>query len=335
MNVYIDKDNLVSYIRSSRDARFEDCNRMLKRKLDIKFTFSKDEILSLDKADAELVMMWMTQMSQGAGNSKDNVRWGVDFPPRPLKSNIHTTFSEEELSSVYLLNDEKIRQLKALGILLYGDIGNEVETLSSLIQTDDYGFTKQQVIEDMPNWDVLRDYTSPCSDIILVDQYVFAFEELYDVNICALIKETCSHAKDAKINIVILTLPRCYDKRTKRSFTPNWVDIKNRIRSGVESSVGVKPNVTFVLSSKLEEHDRSMFTNYNFFESGDTFNYFDSKWRVISDGRHIKIFSLADRDFFANSMRFVKDMQTIIDKVKRVNKDNIIGDQKSNYLKFD
>ena len=236
---------------------------------------------------------------------------------------------------VYLIDDERIEQIREYGLLLYGGVGSEIEILSSLIITGtDYGFVKQLPIKKLTHWNNLRGYTSPCSDIILVDQYLFSFKELYDVNICELIGEMCTHAKGAKLNIVILTLPLCYDKRSKKTFPPDWGDIRKKIKGVVEARTGKSPNVTFILSSNLGEHDRTIFTNYKSIESGDTFNYFDYKWKVISSGRHIEIFSLADREFYANSMQFVSDMQTVLDNTQRLNGDNIIGDKKSNYLKF-
>lgn len=339
MDVYFDKSNLRSYVASSSNAAFADCNRMLVNKFNIKFTFAKDDIAPKkednndnSKDENEDIRQWITVMNDGF---KGTISWNVNHPTRPLKSNAHTTFSRDQLSSVYLVDDERIQQLEEYGLLLYGGVGSEIEILSSLIMAGtDYGFVKQLPIKDLLNWRDLHNYTSPCSDILLVDQYLFSFTELYDVNVCSLLNEICSHAKDAKVNIVILTLPQCYDKRTRTSFVPNWTDIRNRIKQGVEANTGKKPNVTLVLSSNLGEHDRTIFTNYKSIESGDTFNYFDSTWKVISAGRHIEVFSLADREFFENSMRFVNDMQVILDNVKRLNKDNIIGDKKCNYLNF-
>ena len=166
---------------------------------------------------------------------KGTISWNVNHPNRPLKSNTHTSFTREQLSSVYLVDDERIQQLKEYGLLLYGGVGSEIEILSSLIMADtDYGFVKQLRIKELSNWRDLHNYTSPCSDIILVDQYLFSFAELYDVNVCSLINEICSYAKDSKINIVILTLPQCYDKRTKTSFVPNWTDMEKKLRSGIQ-----------------------------------------------------------------------------------------------------
>lgn len=327
MDIYIDKANLKSYVMSSANTAFADCNRMLLNKFDLKFTFSKDEI-----AEDSAILQWITIMNDGF---KGTISWNVTHPQRPIKSNSHIGFNCEQLSSVYLVDDERIEQIREYGLLLYGGVGSEVDILSSLIITgSDYGFVKQLPIKRLSHWNDLRRYTSPCSDIILVDQYLFSFQELYDVNVCELIGEICTHAKNAKMNIVILTLPQSYDKRTKTSFVPDWTDIRKRVKSVVESKTGKSPNVTFVLSSNLGEHDRTIFTNYKSIESGDTFNYFDSKRKVISSGRHIEIFSLADREFYANSMQFVNDMQTILENAKRLNQDNIIGDKKSNYLKF-
>ena len=326
MDVYIDKANLKSYVSSSANNSFADCNRMLLNKFDLKFTFPKEEI-----AEDAAILQWITIMNDGF---KGAVTWNENHPQRPVKSNSHTGFDRNQLSSVYLIDDERIQQLKEYGLLLYGGVGSEIEVLSSLIMGADYEFTKQLPIKKLTHWNNISSFTSPCSDIILVDQYLFCFQELYDVNVYELICEICSHANDAKINIVILTLPQCYDKRTKTSFTPNWSNIRDKIKSVVASRIGKSPNVTFALSSSLGEHDRTIFTNYKSIESGDTFNYFNSRWEVISSGRHIEIFSLANREFYDNSMKFVSDMQDVINNIKKVNKDNILGDQKSNYLTF-
>ena len=327
MDIYIDKANLKSYVSSSANAAFDDCNRMLRNKFNIHFTFDKNEI----EQDAE-IMEWMKIMTTGV-QGKEN-EWNAEHPNRPLKSNSHISFNREQLSAVYLLSDDKIQQLMNYGILLYGKIGSEIDILSTLMLDTDYKFVKQFQIKELSNWCMFRNYTSPCSDIILVDQYLFVYEDIYDFNVYSLICELCSHAQQAKVNIVVLTLPSCFDKRTKRTFTPNWNNIRNKIKSKVKSIIGIEPNVTFVLSSNLAEHDRTIFTNYKCIESGDSFHYFDSTWNVISKGRHVEIFSLADNEYFKNYMEFVKDMEKIITATNNINRDNIIGDKKCNYLHF-
>lgn len=326
MDVYFDKENLRSYVASSANATFKDCNRMLANKFNLHFSFDKKDIMQ----DSD-IKQWITTMTSGF---KGNVHWNETHPNRPLKSNSHTTFNKDQLSSIYLLDDAKITLLHNSGILLYGVVGQELSILSSLIVDADYKFVKQLQIKKLSNWSDIRSYTSPCSDIILVDKYIFIDDNLYTFNVYSLVKELCYYAKNAKINIVIFTLPSIYDRNTKLKFTPNWEGIRQGIKKLIKATIGIEPNVTFVLSSNLDEHDRSIFTNYKSIESGDSFNYFDSKGNVISKGRHIEVFSLADNEYYENYMQFVADMQNNVIDVKKINKNNIIGDKVCNYLVF-
>ena len=104
MDIYIDKANLKSYVMSSANSAFADCNRMLSNKFDLKFTFSKEEI-----ADDSTILQWITIMNDGFNGT---ISWNVNHPPRPLKSNSHISFTREQLSSVYLVDDERIQQIK-------------------------------------------------------------------------------------------------------------------------------------------------------------------------------------------------------------------------------
>ena len=101
MDVYIDKANLKSYVSSSANNTFADCNRMLLNKFDLKFTFSKDEI-----AQDVAILQWITIMNDGF---KGTITWNVNHPQRPVKSNSHASFDREQLSSVYLIDDERIQ----------------------------------------------------------------------------------------------------------------------------------------------------------------------------------------------------------------------------------
>ena len=326
MDIYIDYANLKSYVASASNSNFNDCNRMLKNKFNIKFTFPKEQMIS----DPD-IKQWMVIMMQGVNN---NISFKVAHPTRPLKTQTYKDFDKSQLSAVYLLDDEKTATIRENGMFIFGEVGKEVDTISSLIVNQDYGFAKQLPIKKLKSWHDISPFLSPCSDIILVDQYLFCFEELYDKNVISLIGELSKNAKQAKMNIVILTSKECYDKRSKRTFTPNWDNIKAKIKKEVEKNTKVKPNLTFVLSKNLEEHDRSIFTNYKSIESGDTFTYFDNAGNIISNGRHLEIFSLAEMDYYDNSRVFIEDMQKIINRESKRNSSNIIGDKISNYLDF-
>ena len=101
MNIFIDKPNLLSVIRSAKKENYNDCMRMLKDNFTIFFTFAKKDILSLGQNDKQDVMQWLTQMASGINSSnKEPIRWESIFPNRPLDI---STFNTEQLSSVYCL----------------------------------------------------------------------------------------------------------------------------------------------------------------------------------------------------------------------------------------
>ena len=332
MNVYIDKQNLVSYVCSANDSRFEDCNTMLKKRCDIKLTFSKEELKTLindtlEKVDAEYIMMWFTKMSQGI---EADIAWNINFPERPLKTNMHNSFLREDLSAVYLLDDEKVATVKNMGSLIIGDPGNELDALSQLVINDDNPYTKQFIPREQTSWNFIENYVSPTTDIIIVDRFLPLDQSLNESNLYAIIEKLVAKSK-CKINCIIFSDGEVRSKNN--TITPDWNSIRNNIKQRVEKITGFKPNITFVLKYKVE-HDRTIFTNYKRYYSGDTFNYFDSNWKCITSGRHFQIDSMVSKDCCAGCNVFIDDMQAVIVELERINPDKIIGDKKSCYLKF-
>ena len=142
----------------------------------------------------------------------------------------------------------------------------------------------------------MKEYVSPCTDIIIADQFIFSSPELYQKNIYSLIRALCSKVKNSHVNIVIFTLKSNYNKLTSTEFEPDWDTIYSKIRKCAEKHSSFK--VTFVTASKqtLEEHDRTIFTNYKYFSSGDSYNYFDSNDVRITNGRNLHAHSHAEKD---------------------------------------
>lgn len=326
MDIYIDKDNLLSFIRTAKSEDFADCERWLKRQANIFFNFSKQDIENESSInDKQDFMQWFKSLSTGTAN---NIlpKWDCNFPKRPLKTNIHkdNCFNHKQLSAVYLLNDEKCDSLKRLGNFLFASVGQEVETISSLF-FNDYQFTTTKDPKDFTSWRDLQKYTSPCSDIIVADKYIFSNGELLESNIYMIIEELVSLINNAKINILFFTL--------KDNISFNCNEIIRNIKSRVKKKIGVKPNVTIVATKNIKkEHDRTIFTNYRLYNSGDTFNYFNSKNERITNGRYLHIHSNALTENMKNSFKFIKDMQNIVAELLEKNTDCIHGDKECNYI---
>lgn len=325
MLAYFDIQNFISYVKSHD----RDCDRMLKG-IDVQFNFTKDELKERAKDNPE-ILSWVTTMTDGV---KGNRSYNGDrvFPSRPLKGNTHISFDRDQLSAVYLIDDERVETIKNQGSILCVGVGEEVYALSSLFNEDNQ-YDDMLDVGEMKAWDDIQPYVLPVTDIIISDRYLFSVDErTYQSNLYSMLSVLCSKVKNATVHIVIFTLPRCRDSKNKTDYIPNWNQIKADIKSKIKARVGQMPQVTFVLSSELE-HDRTVFTNYRFYNSGDSLNLF-GPGKVISSGRYFHIKSMAKRGTYDIMMKFISDMQDKIDEVRNRNADYIKGDKKSLYLHF-
>lgn len=334
MNIYIDKPNLLSVIHSARDEKYRDCMRMLKNNFNIFFSFKRDDIKNFDDVTEKPdVMSWLTMMTSGVGKDNDEpIKWGCTFP-NPLDI---SSLNAEELSSIYCLANNRDAKLEAYankGNLIIALEGKEIDAISSLF-FDDFQFT-EDIFHEISSWADLDKYTSPCTDIIISDPYIFSSPELYQQNVYSLIKVLTQKVKNSKVNIVIFTLKSHYDRISNTLFEPNWDTIYSKIRKCADKYSTF--NVTFVTASKetLDEHDRTIFTNYKYYSSGDTYNYFNSNGERITRGRNLHVHSRVKKLNEKNSCTFLNDMQQIINRIKKKNNDALIKkDRISNFLIF-
>lgn len=327
MVVYFDKVNLVSFIKSSKDNRFDDCNKMLKNHCQIVFTFKKDS-LDEESDDNETIKTWLSTCSEDFNSSW---RWADSvFPPRPLASNTINSFGKQHLQSVYLIDDEKKTLLKNKGLLLTAETGKELDLLSQL-WFDDLQYQKN-CFDEINTWGDLKQWLTPCSDIIIVDQFLALHEDKLEHNLLPLLETLCNYANNSKVNIVVYSLPE--DPETHVS--PNWDDLVRRIQQRVARTTTLKPNVTVVTATKhiLDEHDRSIYTNYRLLASGDSWNYFDDSWNKVTRGRYLNVFSLVSRNNSRTADKLISDLQRVYDRALIMNRNLIhkYSHSKSNFI---
>lgn len=298
--------------------------RMLQEHCDIKLTFQRGETASMEEDEQQDFLQWFNLMSEGY---ERDFSWGSPFPPQSF-SNKSLTQKEHFISTYCVEGETNLKDC-----LLVANVGEEISKLSTLFITSNQ-YTKN-IFLNVNKWEDLVKYSSPCTDIIIVDKYLLTNQELYSSNLYSIIKALCSHSTQTRLNIVIFTLKEVYDKKSKISFAPDWDKIYQAIRKCVGKRVP-NPNVTFVTASddKLEEHDRTIFTNYKTFSSGDSYNYFNSIGDHITDGRYLHAHSIVDNDNEVAAMKFLADMQAIINELIRLNPRFILKDQVSNFLTF-
>lgn len=323
MRLYIDKDNLLSFLKSKDDKNFPFCRMMVINQLDLMFNFTKEAA----KAD-EAIWAFVQELADGA---KDRVISYNDvlFPTRPLKSNCSNVFDKLQRSAIYLLNDENIEVLEQRGEYLVAGLGKEVETLSRLF-FDDYQYDDRDLVKNINKWECIKKYVLPLTDVILIDKYLFSDDTLYESNAYTLLKILVGNEQDKKVNIVIVT------QKSNKDYTPDWEKIQNDIKTMLKKKRGCI-NVTFVFllaDKETDEHDRTILTNYRRFYSGDSFNYVKSDGAIISKGREWEVSSLARKKSHNLALILLDDIQTKITLIKSRNPEHIFGDKICNYLNF-
>lgn len=291
--------------------------------------FTKEELLNENDEDAEIIKSWMNVCSDGFNTVKWT--WGSIFPSRNIKSNTPNSFSSEQHSAIYFISDNKLHLLKDKNQYLISDQGKEVETLANM-WFDDRQYTKN-IFNELNQWNKITNYSSPCSDIIICDQYFLKDKNLLEYNVYKLLEILCYKSTCARMNIVIFT-QKFENVLEDRSFD----QIRNNIKLRVKSRTGLPPYVTIVTGSgqKLKEHDRTIFTNYKLYNSGDSFNYFNCNGNKITQGRFFHVHSLVSRENKDTAKLFLEDMQILYDSIKKVAPDCIYKENNciSNYLQI-
>lgn len=332
MNAYIDFANFCSYLSSMSNQDFVKCNEVLLNAFNLCFTFDKSEIQNAKKEIKHKFNLWLTTATKNR-NGKTN-DWNINFPPRPVDKSSHISFPKDLLSSIYMLDGEGVKEWAETGCLLVGEKGTELDLIKKLQISKTFIPTKQYRIRSMSDWSTISDNSTPCTDIIIVDQYLFSQSELeYEINSYSLIEHLCKWAKSTAVNIVIFTL-KDYKEGDRHQDIP-FVTIERQLKQKLFQQIGVEPNITFVILPGQEQHDRTILTNYKMYTSGDSFKYFKDGTNVslCTHGEWMYISSLHDDDVLQDAHDFIRDLQEIIDKVKS-GVTSIRGDKKSFFLNF-
>ena len=332
MNAYIDFSNFCSYLSSMSNQDFTKCNEVLLGAFNLCFTFDKSDLQKAKKEVKRNFELWLRTATKNRNGKKND--WNINFPPRPVHKSSHESFSRDMLSSIYMLDGDNVKEWAETGCVLVAEKGREIDTIKKLQISNAFIPTKQFRIRSMSDWTTLGNNSTPCTDVIVVDQYLFSQSELdYEVNSYSLLEQLCKWANNTSINIVIFTLKDYKDGDNR--FDIPFVTIERRLKDRLSQQIGVEPNVTFVVLPAQEQHDRTILTNYKMYTSGDSFKYFKDGTNVslCTHGEWLYISSLHDDDVLQNAQDFIHDLQEIIDRVKG-GLMSIRGDKKSFFLNF-
>lgn len=337
MDIYIDFPNFCSYLSSMSHRDFKEVNEIMMASCDLKFTFDQSKMAMVKKDIKNKFQIWLTGATKNRhGRSNE---WNVLYPQRPIDRNNFLKADPQKLSSIYLISGEDADKESHVGCLLIADGNNDIDIIKNLQVANRFIPTKKYRIRDMTNWSNIGNNSSPCTDIIIVDQYLFLQEEIYfEKNAYAILEELSKWAKNEILNIVIFCFfEGCY-KDSSNHRVPYQIpspSIQRAIKKKIENVVGVEPNLTLVKLPQFCQHDRTIFSNYKMFTSGDSFTYFkgDDNISMCSHGEWMHVDSLIDNDNYNNAFSFISDLQDVVNDAQK-HLGSIIGDKQCNYLLF-
>lgn len=321
MRVYFDLPNFRSYVKSASNENFKTCNNMLKEHGDIFLAFDKDSLKKEGKQVLQAITQWTTQMNSGVKNN--TIVWDKSIGKRPLSDSFYDEIEAEDYHALFFLTDDNASTLSNHGCLLIAEEKKEIPAIMSLFVEN--VATKEFNARKMTDWQLIETHASPCTDIIIVDPFVFSQPEVtHDDNVYSIIRKLCKHAVGKAPNIVLI-----YNFGKASTTFKTVIDKTKQI---TKEETNEESNVTLVDISKAE-HDRYIITNYKRFKSGDSFTYFDGS-KNATKGRDFTIVSHYDRDNLENNMDILADLQVLIDQKKGAAIPGVHGDMVSYLLNF-
>lgn len=334
MDLYIDKENLRSFLNSRDNEDFRDCQRMLLRQLHIVFNMNKSDV----KEDPDLYT-WIKMISDGRGKSEETDTFLADkFPVRPIKSNSYNDWSRRSLLSTYLIDDFDVSKLKNKGCVLLGDVGEELDILSKLFCGRDYEFHHlYDLRKNFISWEQLTkdNQLLPCTDIIINDRYIYHEQyDLVEYNLSRMLSALTNNVRN-RVDVVVFCLLEKGRESAKGLYAFGVEKATKIIKSTLERVTGIKPHVTFVCSYDKDKiyHDRFVITNYRLLRSGDSFNYFNTSGERITNGGSLDVDSLANHETYVFVESLLEELQSSYNAIKK-NDDMIIGDRKSKFIEM-
>ncbi|NEW85301.1 MAG: hypothetical protein GZ094_23465 [Mariniphaga sp.] len=160
------------------------------------------------------------------------------------------------------------------------------------------------------SWAKLSDYLLPFTDVVISDNFLLSRTDLVEWNLKAILIKL-DKTTQVKYNLTIISFEGTKYKLDGKKEYDNLISFKQDNR--------LKFELSFILSREREikEHDRGIFMNYLWIDSGDSFNYFDSRNNVVTSGTKISFNSLTSPDNFNSSKAALENLTAIINNIKQ------------------
>ena len=344
MKLYIDLENLKS-LANNQDGEIM---KLIRENFDVFYVFDEEEIKKEKRQKIIKIENWQKNLSSGRMGKGVGYR---TILPSFSEDDKGMLCPKDELQSVFLIkNNHAIPN----GLLTSKSI-SEIDALRNLLIENrcvpaKFYYTRPDKDKEVQKWEIVSRNVSQCTDIIINDPYMFAQSDCeYETNSYKLIEELCKKSNGQCLNIVIVTRKKY--KLYQEEYTINTTSIIRNLEEKTENVTGKKANVTIIAQedddpTRKRIHDRTIFTNYKLFISGDSFKYYKDKknggtgtsgkeTEFVSRGLWFGVCALYDDEHNKIAQQFLRDIQEVIDEsVLRAN--IVCGENRvSNYVNLE
>ena len=349
MKLYIDLENLKS-LANNQDGEIL---KLIRENFDVFYTFGEEDIKKEKRQKIVKIENWQKNLS--SGRMGKGVCYNAILPSFCEEDN-GTLNPKDELQSVFLINNDFIIPN---GLITSRNCSG-IDALRNLLIENKcvpakFYYTRPEKGKEIQKWEIVSKNVSPCTDIIINDLYMFAQSDTeYENNSYKLIEELCKKSIGQRLNIVIVTKMHfnMYERKKQKDgsykmipvpYTISTETIKRNLKRISKEVTNCEANVTIIAQrdepTDKRIHDRTIFTNYKLYISGDSFKYYRDKvgdnpntTEFISHGLWFGVCSLFDDDHDKIAKRFLDDIQEIIDESRTLPIKPIYGDGESNFL---
>lgn len=309
--MYIDKENLISLVRSDDKASFLEYVAMVRKNMDIQYNFPKEAI-----RDNEYLTFWFSQFGSGVGGVQEFCPPKTVVPDRPLKSNFYNSLSADNRSALFFLNDDsKCAAAQNKCCVMVAKVGEELAKLKEIFSPDEQG---EALVYQIADWKNFLPQL-PLSDIIICDNHYFKDKYVYDANNNEIIRFLSAIPHNYPVNVVIIVKEREIDPK---------IDLEveqSRIKTIVKNASGSSQSTVTILTT-YATHDRALITNYFRVKQGSSFHI---KQNNIKHDVSAEVKSHAIRKNHDFTKNLLAEYQNIAS-----NPSKCFGDRISNFLKF-
>lgn len=178
----------------------------------------------------------------------------------------------------------------------------------SLFRKDTVLPVRKEENNGLKSWQQISVYLTPFTDIIIVDNYIFSDENLWDSNLFQFLL-TFNRATPIKFNLMIVSF---IGRNDHIKFNDIYSKVQEKLRQNC-----INCNLCIVLTKQtLKEHDRGIFTNYLRIKSGDSFNYFDSNGNFITR-TEIDFHTMVEVDKCLAAETVLRNIKKIVDTLEK------------------